>query len=181
MKIAGFTAEASLYRTAGRYYTRMDHFGDGGSISLALENCPPKCIADCKLHCRQDGLSASRCATLCASDCSAYSSLPLFCGPCVNDRQVCVLCGGVAVNQSCCPTGFCGDGCCPEGSHCCDNSGDCCPDGYLCIDAGPFGRWCLWNPLDRSASREQGPAPPPHPSLRATRVAAAPAGGFAVS
>ncbi len=177
MKIAGFTAEASIYRTSGRYYTKTTHVHDGGSISPALENCPPKCVADCKLHCRQDGLSASRCAALCASDCSAYSSLPLSCGPCVNGVQVCILCGGQRSTQNCCPVP-CGGGCCSAGQSCCGDGAGCCESGYSCEDltwAG-LGWWCVWDPLSLFASREQTFATS-HPALPATPLS----GGFAVS
>jgi hypothetical protein len=181
MKIAGFTAEASVYRTGGRYYMRMTHVGDGASISPALENCPPKCIADCKLHCHQDGVSASRCATLCASYCSAYSSLTLSCGPCVDGVQVCILCGGQRVTNNCCPV-LCGGGCCSAGQSCCGNGAGCCESGYTCEDltwAG-LGWWCRWDPLSLIASGERRLAPP-HTALPAVPVAAPPTSRFAVS
>jgi hypothetical protein len=119
------------------------------SISPAQQNCPPWCIQDCVHTCRQDGLSQSFCEKLCLSDCSAYDSgRPVSCGPCVQNVQTCILCGGVTTTRSCdlvvCGNEVCSPGaqccgphccpptCCPAGTHCCSDGDGCCPNGWSC-------------------------------------------------
>src|SRR5215470_19514181 len=88
MNVPGFHAEASLYRTSGRYYMGGAHIQDGGRIYLAQQWCPPACVNACVSGCRADGESQSFCTKLCASDCSAYGGgIPLSCSPCVQSVQ----------------------------------------------------------------------------------------------
>jgi hypothetical protein len=159
MTMPGFNAEASAYRTSIRYYTSRTHLGQSGSISLAQQFCPPSCITTCERLCQKDGLSQSSCTRLCHLDCSAYGTgVPISCGPCVNNAQTCILCGGATVTRSCnlvhCGGNVCSPGaqccgphccpptCCPEGAHCCSDGDGCCPDGSTC--ASLFGiHFCI--------------------------------------
>jgi hypothetical protein len=89
------------------------------------------------------------CAKLCHSHCGAYGGgEPVSCGPCVQNVQTCILCGGATTTRSCdlvvcgdqiCSPGAqcCGHHCCPptwcpEGTHCCSDGDGCCPDGSAC-------------------------------------------------
>jgi hypothetical protein len=128
MKMAGFTAEASVYRTAGRYFMVGVPVRNDKGVYPALQSCPPECVSDCVTNCRRDGLSLSFCQKLCESDCSSYSSLPLSCGPCVNSTRTCILCGGQMVTERCSPD----SGCCPPGMFCCGGV-RCCHDGTSCL------------------------------------------------
>jgi hypothetical protein len=155
MNIPGFYAEASLYRTSGRYYMGGAHIQDSGRIHPAQQQwCPPRCVTACEAACQHDGLSKSVCARLCLSDCTFYgAAIPLSCSPCVQSVQTCIVCGGETITRSCCETP-CGPHCCPpfccSGKKCCDDGHGCCPDDQLC--ASLFGyHFCIPLPfLNRS-------------------------------
>jgi hypothetical protein len=149
MSMPGFNAEASVYRTSVRYYTGGIHVSNIGSIPAAQQFCPPSCIETCEHGCRADGLSPGACARLCNFDCNAYGTgEPLSCGPCVNNVQTCILCGGESTTRACdlvsCGGQLCSPGaqccgphccpptCCPEGAHCCSDGDGCCADGSVC-------------------------------------------------
>ena len=162
MRLPDFTAEASLYkadgayRTAGHYYMSGTSMQDRSGVHPAAQDyCPASCIRDCEKACHADGNSQGFCATLCNSDCNAYTSgRPLSCGPCVDNVQTCTYCGGVTSTTSCglltCGNETCSPGaqccgphccpptCCPENTQCCSDGHDCCPDGQLC---GSFLGW----------------------------------------
>jgi hypothetical protein len=159
MSVPGFNAEASVYRTSLRYYTGGTHVLNSGSISPAQQFCPPSCIETCERGCRADGLSQSFCTRLCHLDCSAYGTgEPVSCGPCVDNVQTCILCGGESTTRSCdlvqCGGELCSPGaqccgphccpptCCPDGAHCCSDGDGCCPDGSLCASVFGF-RFCI--------------------------------------
>jgi len=161
MGVPGFNAEASVYRTSVCYYTGGTYVLNIGSISSAQQFCPPSCIETCEHGCRADGLSKSFCARLCSSDCSAYGTgEPVSCGPCVNNLQTCILCGGGTTTLSCnlvhCGGELCSPGaqccgphccpptCCPEGAHCCSDGDGCCPDGSLCASLFGIGFCIPW-------------------------------------
>jgi hypothetical protein len=151
MILPGFNAEAAVYRTRGRYYTGGTYVFRSGGVSPAENFCPPKCVEVCESGCRADGLSPGACATLCNRDCSAYlSGEPLSCGPCVENVQTCIYCGGVRTTvgcdlpqcggtlcspgASCCGPHCCPPDCCPDDTICCSDGDGCCPDGSLCGD-----------------------------------------------
>jgi len=154
MNVPGFSAEASVYKTSVPYYMGGAYALPSTGISAARQFCPPSCVQTCERLCQQDGLSQGACAKLCLSDCSAYGTGdPVSCGPCVNNVQTCILCGGASVTRSCnlvhCGGQACSPGaqccgphccpplCCPEGAHCCSDGDGCCPDGSAC--ASLFG------------------------------------------
>ncbi len=159
MNMPGFNAEASIYRTPGHYYMAPTAIYKNGSVQPAQQNCPPWCIQDCIAGCQADGLSKTRCTMLCNQDCSAYGTgRPISCGPCIQNVQTCILCGGATTTRSCglavCGNQVCSPGaqccgphccpplCCPADTHCCSDGDGCCPDGSLC--ASFFGiHFCL--------------------------------------
>jgi|ERR1700741_3398324 hypothetical protein len=99
MNIPGFTAEASVWRTIGRYEMGGATVQDDGTVHPAQQACPPRCIQECEFGCQRDGLSKSFCEKLCQSDCTAYGSgNPLQCSPCT---QTCTYCGGVTSTRNC--------------------------------------------------------------------------------
>jgi hypothetical protein len=167
MKMAGFTAEASVYRTTGRYYIGRAPVQDDRSIHPALQFCPhpvppqfcpSKCINDCVANCLRDNPgSKSFCNSLCECDCSTYSSLPLSCGPCVNQRQSCTLCGGQTVTELCCDV-RCGDGCCPDATDSCCAGIGCCPSGCICITLPFVDPYCFC-PFGLFGSAEERASP----------------------
>ena len=149
MNLPGFNAETSVYRTRGHYYMAGTAIRESGSIEPAQENCPVWCVRDCITGCQKDGLSGSFCARLCQQDCGAYGSgKPISCGPCVQNVQTCILCGGVTTTRSCdlivcgnevCSPGAqcCGPHCCPPtccrpGTYCCADGDGCCQNGWSC-------------------------------------------------
>jgi hypothetical protein len=159
MSMPGFNAEASLYATSIRYYLGGARARPSASLSPALQFCPPSCVATCESLCQKDGLSQSSCAKLCLSDCSAYGTGdPVSCGPCMNNVQTCVLCGGETVTRSCnlvhCGNNICSPGaqccgphccppdCCPDGTHCCSDGDGCCPNGWACANLFGVG-FCI--------------------------------------
>jgi hypothetical protein len=148
MNIPGFYAEASLYRTSGRYYMDGAHIHDSGRIYPAQQQwCPPHCVTACEAACQHDGLSKSVCARLCLSDCTFYGApIPLSCSPCVQSVQTCIVCGGETITRSCCDKP-CGPHCCPPfcctaGKKCCDDGSGCCLDDQLCASLFGF-HFCL--------------------------------------
>jgi hypothetical protein len=180
MKMPGFTAEASVYRATGRYYMGGAPIQSDGSIYLALQSfCPPKCISACEQGCRADGLSSGFCARLCNFDCSAYSSIPISCGPCVNGVRTCILCGIGPVTETCvtcevCPDGSCKEQCpggtCPCGASCCPDGDGCCRSGWYCVSCPWWlgGNFCSpipvpWCESDTASAKLQ--TPPSSPGL----------------
>lgn len=100
MRIPGFTAEASVYRTSLRYYMGVGPVQASGAIYPAQQaSCINRCRHCCITACRHDGNPLSFCQRLCYSDCEAYG--PCWpascsrqppqpcgtCGPC-NQREV---------------------------------------------------------------------------------------------
>jgi hypothetical protein len=149
MNLPGFSAEASVYKTSGRYYIAWAATGARGGIEPAQQFCPPWCIQDCIAGCRADGNSPGFCGGLCSRECNAYGSgKPASCGPCVQNVQTCILCGGVTTTRSCdlavCGNTVCSPGaqccgphccpptCCPAGTQCCSDGDGCCADGSIC-------------------------------------------------
>ena len=160
MKLPGFTAEASVYRTTGRYYMSGAPVQNDRSIYPTLHHptlqfCPPKCISACEQGCRADGLSTAVCARLCNLDCSMYGGgMTVSCDPCVNGLRTCILCGGAVVIETCvtcevCPDGSCKNVCaggtCPCGAFCCDDGDGCCQNGWYCVNC--FG-WKFCSPVE---------------------------------
>src|SRR5215467_3963028 len=166
MTIPGFNAEASVYKTKENYcLTSRGYYAGGvplqndGRIYPALQFCPPQCVSGCVANCYRDGLTSSFCQGLCLSDCSAYSSLPLFCGPCVNQLRTCTRCGGQTVTELCCNVP-CGGGCCPDaGDSCCGGIG-CCSQGDICITLPFVDPFCVVNPFFRRPSEGTSPGIP---------------------
>lgn len=159
MNLPGFNAEASVYRTRGHYYMARTATCESGRIEPALQNCPSWCVRDCLAGCHADGNSKSFCERLCSQDCSAYGTgEPVSCGPCVQNVQTCILCGGATTTRSCdlpvCGNEVCSPGaqccgphccpplCCPAGTHCCSDGDGCCPDGSICASLFGVG-FCL--------------------------------------
>jgi hypothetical protein len=142
LKTAEITAEASVDSRTSRCYRNGVPIQEDRSINPALQFCPPRCVSDCVTNCRRDGLSLSFCHRLCLSDCSTYSSLPLSCGPCINQRQSCTLCGGQTVTELCCDV-RCGDGCCPDATDSCCAGVGCCPSGCICITLPFVDPYCF--------------------------------------
>jgi hypothetical protein len=163
MRLPGLTAESSLYQSAGRYRTTWSGGSEtqvsasltrarsgmgvararnNGANDPAIDLCPPKCVGACEEGCRADGLSPGSCATLCERECAAYSAgIVLSCGPCVDNRQSCIYCGGVTGSVGC-GSVSCGSGSCPWNTQCCDGNmccpldAACCHDGHGCCAAG---------------------------------------------
>jgi hypothetical protein len=75
MRTPGFSAEASLYRTSGRYYMGRTPVQDGETIYPAQQACWDLCYRCCVSACRSDGNPLGWCQRLCRYDCEAY-------GPC---------------------------------------------------------------------------------------------------
>jgi hypothetical protein len=170
MRMAGFTAEASVYRTTERYYMGGAPVQNDRGVYPALQFicphpkprqvCPSRCISDCVHNCLRDNPgSLNFCNSLCLCDCSTYSSLPLSCGPCVNQLQTCTLCGGQTVTELCCDVP-CGRGCCPDaGDSCCGGIG-CCSQGDICITLPFVDPFCVVNPFFRKPSEVASPGTP---------------------
>jgi hypothetical protein len=142
MNVPGFNAEASAYKTKAAYYAGRAAAPSNPNIyPAATALCPPRCVDACEHGCRADGLSAGSCASLCAKECNAYTAgIILSCGPCVNNTQTCVTCGGGTTTVAC--GGIpCGGGSCPLDAQCCDGlccgkSDVCCGDGHGCCAQG---------------------------------------------
>jgi len=102
-RMPGFTAQASAYRSSGRYYigayVAAAPVADGAIIRPAQGVCPPQCVRQCVTACQHDGLSLNFCQRLCQADCTAYSSgIPLHCTPCT---RTCTYCGGETATSTC--------------------------------------------------------------------------------
>ena len=142
MNLPGFSAESSLYRTRGHYYTVgvCNRMVD----TVQPQGCDPNRLRGCLDDCGNPEIDNPHIAAQCRFRCyTAFGHCfppppppppPPNCGPffCPPGFECC---GG----RGCCRPGEhcdCGNmGCCPDGTHCCGGRG-CCPDGTHCRHIG---------------------------------------------
>jgi hypothetical protein len=122
MKLPGFTADVSLYRTNNYYLTAVLGVDNGGQVSPAIKgtHCivhDPRCPSGfSKLRCTSfDPDSCTETGICCTPPPPPPPPQPVNCG-----THLC------ASGQSCC-----GSGCCRAGTFCCNNVG-CCHVGDHC-------------------------------------------------
>lgn len=132
MKIPGFSAERSVYRTRTNYRTtagpaaRGRHNGD----AVRLQACDPDCFDECEQGCERLPTSSgrARCIRRCQTQCDCIPQQPPLCSRC-----------------GCSPlTGWSQRCCRPDGTHCFQRS--CRPPGEGCTVRDD--RTCLPWPLD---------------------------------
>jgi hypothetical protein len=183
MKMPEFTAEASLYKTSGRYRVSnggMFQAATTRRVLLAFDTAGEAACSNCLEKCA-DNLG------ICVGIAAATAP---FCPPCAAaalaecDTQS-VTCAGFChlPGQSCCPElcypgKCCGRGetcvseldpnsrygCCPSGRNVCEGNccaegesccgGQCCPESYFCIDG-------VCSPFGIFVTTPPPPPPPP--------------------
>jgi hypothetical protein len=126
MKIPGFTAESSVYRTSGHYQVTSG-FDWNGSV-VRLQACDLDCLEECQQGCvGLTGREHAQCIRLCSMECGCILQPPV-CGPCQCDAQS-------GWSQRCCR---------PDGTNC--SHRPCTPPGEGCTVQD--NRTCLPWPLD---------------------------------
>jgi hypothetical protein len=180
MKLPEFTAEASLYRTKGRYRGSNGNFVHGaptqGVVLTGLGSADEALCSGCLEKCAEN-------LKICVGIAAATA---LFCPPCAAaalgecDTQA-VTCAGYChlPGESCCPE-FCHLGkCCGRGETCVDDQdpdsrhgccpsdqnvcgGKCCPARYTCCgnECCPPGWFCNNGFCSQSVPFPHEPTPP---------------------
>lgn len=206
MNIPEFTAEASLYRTSGRYRASVSAKGDlpsGESIILAYfpgpatqavcDTCLKKAVRD---HVICLGLAGGACLAsgpfypLCfgAAAASCWAKLGWDVGECVIDDCCPKLCGGInpfAPGKGCCDENeTCVDrydpnsrgGCCPSDQIVC--GGKCCAKGESCCGETccPAGYFCRGGWICEREFIGSFPTTPPPPPVNNCIFGGAPCG-----
>lgn len=137
MSAIGFTAEASLYRTNGRYQNLGAFRPDGGGLVASAAIKGIHCVPDdscatgfSKLFCPSFDPESCRETGICCRP----APPPRPSTPCPPGRQPCTDRGTT--------------GCCPVGAHCCNDNHGCCPDGQTCRSISvPFHTFHFCDPF----------------------------------
>lgn len=111
MKIPGFTAESSVYRT-GIQYRMTARFATNSTI-MRPQACNVDCYTDCLDDCRRDiGQPKLQCIRNCRIRCDCEPPPPT-----PTPRPPPINCGThtCSAGQTCCAFG-----CCSPGQHCCE-------------------------------------------------------------
>jgi hypothetical protein len=185
MKMPEFTAEASLYRTNGRYRTstssslgdlQHSHFVTPAyhpTSHARCDDCLAKCIESFGL-CLVGAVFWPPASSACVTEswaCAAICSLGPWCCPkrckfdlgdlagggCCDADEQCVDPSDPNSRSGCCPSdqSVCGGRCCAKGATCCGN--ECCPAGWFCIDG-----FCSEFPGPLLPPKGTPPEPSPH-------------------
>jgi hypothetical protein len=126
MKIPGFNAEPSVYRTR-RHYRTTSGF-DGNSALIRPQACDLDCLGECRQGCAGlTGREHADCIRLCSTECGCTIQPPV-CSPCRCDPQT-------GWSQRCCR---------PDGTNC--SQRPCTPPGEGCTVQD--NRTCLPWPFD---------------------------------
>ena len=127
MKMPGFNAESSLYRTSGRYHM-VYFFGQANGAIHPADTCFDRCMDACiKAGLDSDvpiAILRNECKPPCLIKCGTLPPPP---PPCPPETERC--------GRFCCPPNTCcyGSGCCQSGETCILGSG-CCPAVKACGD-----------------------------------------------
>jgi hypothetical protein len=170
MNMPQFTAQASIYRTSGRYHTStssgLDDLQHSQFVTLAYHPTSHARCDDCLTECVKNipatfftpwisWICAANCALgpMCCPKRCAFDLGDLAGGGCCDANEECVDPGDPNSRAGCCPSDqrVCGGRCCKKGDTCCGN--ECCPTGWFCADG-----FCT-----PSLPFSQRPPPPPPP------------------
>ena len=142
MKLPGFNAESSVYRTRG-HYRMMSNFNTNDS-AVQPQTCDLACLGECRGDCTGlTGREHAQCIRLCNTQCGCTPQPPA-CGPCRCNAET-------GWSQRCCR---------PDGTNCsqrpCTPPGEGCTveDNRTCLP-WPFDSIC-WGSCERTCCHWSG-------------------------